>query len=189
MAPIAPLKTRATYNDLCDVPENMVAEIVDGELYATPRPALRHAHSASVLGATLGGPFHLGRNGPGGWVLLDEPELHFGGDVLVPDIAGWRRERLPVLPDAAWLSLAPDWICEVLSPATEAVDRTRKLRIYAREGVWFAWLIDPRQRSLEMLERSATGWTLVATFEGDVEASIQPFAAIALDLGALWAET
>ena len=113
-----PLKKNATYADLCAVPENFVAEILEGELYAFPRPAIPHAHVAAVLGGELMGPFHRGRNGPGGWLILDEPELHFGADVLVPDIAGWRRERLPIRPDAAYLTLALDWLCEVLSKSS-----------------------------------------------------------------------
>ena len=123
------LKTGATYDDLRDVPDNYVAEMFDGELYASPRPALPHARAATVLGVELGGPFDRGRNGPGGWVILDEPELHFGNDVLVPDLAGWRRGRLPELPADAFMTLAPDWVCEVLSPSTEAIDRRKKLRI------------------------------------------------------------
>jgi Uma2 family endonuclease len=154
---IKPLKKGATYDDLCDVPDNYVAEMFDGELYATPRPALPHIHAATVLGNRLGTPFH--RHGPGGWLILDEPELHFRNDVLVPDVAGWRRERLPALPADAYLTLAPDWVCEVLSPATEALDRGTKLRIYAREGVAHAWLVVPRAA---------------------------PFDAIELELGALW---
>ena len=121
----------------------------DGELYATPRPALPHARAATVLAVKLGGPFD--RNGPGGWVILVEPELHFGNDVLVPDLAGWRRERVPTLPADAFMTLAPDWICEVLSASTETLDRGKKLRIYAREGVHHAWLVDPLRRTLEVL--------------------------------------
>jgi Uma2 family endonuclease len=125
MAKLRPLKIDATYDDLCAVPENFVAEMFDGELYASPRPALPHAHAASVLGFELGGPFHRGRNGPGGWWILDEPELHFGADVLVPDLAGWRRSRLDALPPTPYFTLAPEWTCEVLSPSTETIDRAR----------------------------------------------------------------
>src|SRR5882672_1307032 len=122
MSKLRPLKTGATYGDLCEVPENFVAEMFDSELYASPRPALAPTHAASVLGIELGGPFHRGRSGPGGWWLLDEPELHFRDDVLVPDLAGWRRERMPSMPATGFLTLAPDWICEVLSPSTEVID-------------------------------------------------------------------
>lgn len=180
------LKTGATYDDLVAVPENFVAEIFDGELYASPRPALPHAHAASVLGMELGGPFQRGRNGPGGWWLLDEPELHFGRDVLVPDLAGWRRERLPAVPRDAYLALAPDWVCEVLSATTEAIDRGKKLGIYARERVAHAWLVNPAVKTLEVLSLESTRWTLAATHEGDACVRAQPFDAVELELGALW---
>lgn len=180
------IKARATYEDLVAVPENLVAEMFDGELYASPRPALPHAHAASVLGMELGGPFQRGRGGPGGWWLLDEPELHLGQDVLVPDLSGWRRERLPAVPSEAYLTLAPDWICEVLSRATETIDRVKKLRIYAREGVEHAWLLNPLLRTLEVLALQAQRWMLVATYEGDATVRAEPFDAAELELGALW---
>lgn len=179
-----PLKKAATYDDLREVPDNYVAEIFDGELYATPRPALLHAHAATVLGNKIGAPFH--RQGPGGWIILNEPELHFRDDVLVPDIAGWRRERLPVLPAAAYLTLAPGWICEVLSPSTEELDRGAKLRIYAREGVAHAWLVDPLRQTLEVLALERGRWLPLGTHEGSVNVRAEPFAAIELELGALW---
>jgi hypothetical protein len=123
MPRVPPFDRRATYEDLKKVADIMVAEIVDGELHASPRPALRHASAASALGALLGSPFHFGRGGPGGWVILFEPELHFGRNVVVPDLAGWRRSRLPHVPDAPYLSLAPDCVCEVSSPSTAMLDR------------------------------------------------------------------
>jgi Uma2 family endonuclease len=178
-----PLKKGATYADLYDVPEHFVAEIFDGELYASPRPALPHAHAASVLGNKLGA-FH--RCGPGGWVIIDEPELHFGKDVLVPDLAGWRRERLPTVPVAEYLTLAPDWVCEVLSPSTESIDRGKKLRIYARERVLHAWLVDPLRQSLEALSLESGRWAPLATHEGAARVRVPPFDAIELELGALW---
>jgi Uma2 family endonuclease len=179
-----PLKKGATYDDLRDVPEHFVAEMFDGELYASPRPALPHAHASSALGAKVWGSFH--RSGPGGWVILYEPELHFGNDVLVPDFAGWRRERLPTLPADAYMTLAPDWICEVLSASTEALDRGKKLRIYAREGVAHSWLVDPVRQALEVLSLESGKWTLVDRYEGRVNVRAVPFDAIELELGALW---
>ncbi len=180
-----PLKTGATYEDLCEVPDHYVAEMFDGDLYGSPRPALPQAHASSVLGHQLGGSFH--HSGAGGWVILDEPELHFGRDVLVPDLAGWRRERLPKLPAQAYMTLAPDWICEVLSPSTEAIDRTKKLRIYAREGVAHAWLLEPLMQTLEVLSLDAGKWASLATHEGPGNVRAVPFDAIELALGALWA--
>jgi Uma2 family endonuclease len=181
-----PLKIGATYDDLVAVPENCVAEIFDGELYATPRPAIPHAHAASMLAVEVGGPFHRGRNGPGGWWILVEPELHFGADVLVPDLAGWRRSRLPVMPADAYLTVPPDWICELLSPATEMIDRVKKLSIYAHENVAHAWLVNPVLRTLEVLSLRSQRWTLVSTYEGDAKVRAQPFDAVELELAALW---
>ena len=188
MAASRAFKRRATYEDLVKVPDHLVAEILDGELYASPRPALRHALASSALGSELGTPFQRGRGGPGGWWILDEPELHFGEDVVVPDLGGWRRERLPQLPDSASISLAPDWVCEVVSPSTERIDRVHKLPIYAREGVEHVWLINPGTRTLEVLRRSSEGWLLVSSAEGDSRIRAEPFEAIELDLSALWGE-
>src|SRR5438876_12320875 len=137
-------KRHASYDDLCRLPEHLVGEIIDGELIVTPRPALPHAAASSALGAELWGPFNRppGSGGPGGWWILDEPELHFGQDVLVPDLAGWRRERLPKLGRGVGIELPPDWVCEVVSPSTARIDRTRKMAIYAKVGVPHLWIVD-----------------------------------------------
>ena len=152
---------RATYEDVLSAPENKVAEILDGELFLSPRPAPRHAVACSSLNGALV-PFVDGQKGPGGWWILFEPELHFGEDVVVPDLGGWRRERLPAIPDTAFFSLAPDWVCEVLSPSTERIDRGRKLRIYAGAGVAHAWFVNPVERTLEVLRLWDGVWTIVA---------------------------
>ena len=181
------LKKAATYEDLLQVPEHLIAEILDGELYASPRPALRHARASTVLGIEIGGPFDRGRGGPGGWWFLDEPELHLHADVVVPDLAGWRKRRLPVIPDQPALTVAPDWVCEVISPSTEGIDRGRKLAIYAREGVPHAWLINPVSQTLEVLALAQGRWTLLAMHVGAVAVRAEPFEAVELDLSALWA--
>lgn len=183
------VKTRATYEDLVAVPENLVAEIIDGDLHVSPRPGMRHSLVTSELLGALGGPFHRGTGGPGGWWILFELELHFGDDVVVPDLAGWRRERLPEVPDQPWMSLAPDWVCEVASPSTERIDRANKLGIYARAGVTHTWLANPANRTLEIFRRSDPAWTLVAVHGGDEVVRAEPFDAIELDLGALWSGT
>lgn len=182
-------RRRSTYEDVLAAPEHLVAELIDGELSLLPRPALGHALASSTLGAELGGPFHRGRGGPGGWLLVDEPELHLGADVLVPDLAGWRRERMPSVPaSAAYFELAPDWICEVSSPTTARLDRVRKLPIYAREGVRHAWLVDPVARTLEVFALEHGRWTLLLTASDDAPVRAAPFDAIELDLGVLWAD-
>jgi Uma2 family endonuclease len=176
----------ATYADLLNVPENRVAEILGGELFATPRPAPPHADAASGLGGALRGPFDRARGGPGGWRILFEPELHLGSDVLVPDLAGWLRERMPALPDEAYFVLAPDWICEVVSPTTAHIDRVKKLSIYAREHVRHAWLVDPLARTLEVLRLETERWSIVSTASQFDVQRLEPFEAIELDLSLLW---
>jgi Uma2 family endonuclease len=182
---------RATYEDVLSAPENKVAEILDGELFLSPRPALRHSAASSQLGVAIAGPFDRGAGGPGGpggWRILDEPELHFGEQVVVPDLAGWRRERLPVIPDDAFTSLAPDWVCEVLSPSTERFDRSRKLRIYAEAGVAHAWLVKPSDRTLEVLRLREGAWMIVGVWEDAAVVRAEPFEAVELELGRLWAD-
>ena len=176
----------ASYEDILNLPENVVGEIVDGDLIVSPRPAARHARASSSLGIEIGGPFDHGRGGPGGWIILDEPELHLGTHVLVPDLAGWRRERMPNCPDVAWFSLAPDWACEVLSPSTALLDRTRKQDIYREQSVAWLWFVDPAARTIEVLHHGEQGWMVTGTFGGAGEARIPPFDAVALDVGALW---
>jgi Uma2 family endonuclease len=181
-------KRPATYADLEALPPNVVGEIVEGELYASPRPAIPHAVAASQLGGELIGPFNRGRGGPGGWIILDEPELHLGEDVVVPDLAGWRRERMPQPPRTAATSLAPDWVCEVLSSSTVALDRGAKLRVYAREGVRHVWWVDPVARTLEVLRLEGTHFLLLDTYTGQARVRAQPFEALELELAVLWGE-
>ena len=179
----------ASYEDVLNAPDHLVAEILDGDLYTTPRPAPRHADASSGLVGALRGPFDRGRGGPGGWRILVEPELHLGPDVLVPDLAGWRRERLPALPDEAYISTAPDWICEVVSPSTAAIDRVKKLAIYARERVAHAWLVDPIARTLEVLRLDRARWTIMATGSDLDTVTAEPFDAVPLELSLLWDTT
>ena len=176
----------ATYQDVLDAPAHRVAEIVDGTLYTQPRPAPPHAVASSRLGFNLGGPFDRGRGGPGGWWIIDEPELHLGEDILVPDLAGWRRERMAELPDTAHFGLAPDWVCEVLSASTRRLDLHGKRPVYAREGVAHLWLVDPADRTLEAFELREGQWVLVATAQDDDPVSIHPFDAVTFGLGDLW---
>jgi Uma2 family endonuclease len=183
-----PAKKRATYDDLLAVPSPLVAEILDGKLVKSPRPGVAHAAATSALGGELYSPFVRGKSGgPGGWIILDEPEVHLSDDVLVPDLAGWRRARMPQVPQAAAVELAPDWVCEVLSPSTRAVDRAEKLPIYAREQVAYAWLVDPAEQLLEVLRLEGRRWSLLDTWHGDAKVRAEPFEAIELDLSFLWA--
>ncbi len=172
-----------------DAPDHVRVEILEGEAFAMPRPRTTHGNAAGELLGELRGPFRLGRGGPGGWIFLPEPELHLGKrpDIVDPDLAGWRRERMPELPDVPALTLRPDWVCEVLSDSTEAVDRGRKMRIYRREGVGHVWLVDPRAQSLEVWRLDGGRWREVETWEGPLVVRAEPFDAVELDLSLLWA--
>ena len=182
-----PLQRPATYEDLCRVPDHLIAQIVQGQLITLPRPAPKHARASSSLGEELVGPFDKGRGGgPGGWWILDEPELHLGEDILVPDIAGWRRERMPTLPESPYFELPPDWVCEVLSPSTARLDRVDKLPVYAHNGVPHAWLVDPDARTLEVLALHEGHWLVLKAYKDDEAICAEPFDAITFSLAALW---
>ncbi len=189
LSPVAEPKRKATYDDVLAAPEHLVAEILDGELFLSPRPAYRHARASSIAGARITTAFD-GPPGdperPGGWWILFEPELHFGTDVVVPDLAGWRRARMARIPNAPWIEVAPDWVCETLSPSTAQIDRGRKLRIYAREGVAHLWLLDPIARTLEVLALERARWAVAAVHTGSDPVRAEPFAAVELDMGRLW---
>ena len=180
--------TRATYADIEALPPYVVGEIFFGVLHVTPRPALSHSAVASSLGRELGGPFDRGQGGPGGWTILFEPELHLGSDpdVVVPDWAGWKRERMPYVPDEPFTKLAPDWVCEILSASTEVVDRRDKMTIYARERVAHAWLVDPALRTLEVFRLDGETWRMVKVWANDTKVRAEPFEAVELDLARLW---
>jgi Uma2 family endonuclease len=185
-----PARRHATYEDVRDAPDLLVAELIEGDLYTTPRPALPHTRTASALGQDLrsfderpGDP-----DKPGGWWILFEPELHFEADVLVPDLAGWRRERLPSIPDAAAATLPPDWACEILSPTTATLDRTRKMPIYARNGVAHLWLIDPTARTLEVYRLEGERWMVVSSHGGSTSVRAEPFTVLPIDMRRWWGE-
>jgi Uma2 family endonuclease len=191
--PAEKLQQRATFADYAAVPEHKDATLINGVLHVMPKPAPPHVLVASDLGADLSGPFRRGRGGPGGWHILDEPELHFGPvddiDIVAPDIAGWRIERLPVLPRLAYFTLAPDWVCEVLSPSTEKIDRIDKMLVYAREGVKHVWLVHPLRQTVEAFALTPEKlWLSIGLHAGNVRVRIPPFDAVELDLGLLWPE-
>ena len=178
--------TLATYQDVLDAPPHKVAEIVDGKLYTHPRPATPHALAGSGLSHLIGSSFHSGSRNPGGWWIIVEPELHFGDDVLVPDIGGWRRERLPAPPTGAYFTLAPDWVCETLSPLTRKLDLGGKSAVYAREGVTYHWFVDPDDQSLAVFELRDSQWELIDALYNDATVSLPPFEAISFNLAELW---
>jgi len=183
-----PARRRATYEDLLQVPDRLIAEIIDGELITSPQPAVPHARAAFAISQDIG-PFDRLPGGPSGydgWWILFEPELHLGPDIIVPDLAGWRRTRMPVLQDVPYTELAPDWVCEIVSPSTVRVDRIQKMTLYAREHVRHLWLVDPLARTLEVYRLEGPRWVVVGT-QGDAEVvRAEPFEAIELDLSRWW---
>ena len=176
----------ATYADLEAVPEHLVAEILFGNLVTHPRPHRRHGGAAGALGAISTNAYQFGVGGPGGWIFVDEPELHLGPHVAVPDIAGWRRERMTEPADQAFFEISPDWICEVISPSTEKYDKGDKRRIYATHGVLHLWHLDPRARTLEIFRLQDKDWLLTHTFVDRDDVCAPPFDAITFSLGLLW---
>jgi len=182
---------RATYDDLMQVPDHLVAELIDGEIFTSPRPASPHARAAGGIFrdvARFDGPPEPPER-PGGWWVLFEPEIHFGDDVLVPDVAAWRRERMPSIPNVAAFTLAPDWVCEVVSPSTSRLDRTKKLAVYARAGVGHTWLVDPLVRTLEIYRLEGGRWIVAASHGGEERiAAVEPFEGLAIDLSRWWLE-
>ncbi|MGI9251205.1 MAG: Uma2 family endonuclease [Pseudohongiellaceae bacterium] len=179
---------KATYQDVIDAPPNKVAELIDGTLYVQSRPAMPFALAKSALSAMLVTRFGKNYGSPGGWRIIYEPELHFGEDVLVPDITGWRRERMPEIPDVVGVTLPPDWVCEVLSSSTHKLDLGSKRDIYAREGVPWLWLTDLKARTLEALELRDGEWVSLATLTDNATVSLPPFEAIKFSLGDLWSD-
>jgi Uma2 family endonuclease len=182
-----PARKAATYEDVLAAPNHMIAQVIGGELLLQPRPGLPHAAASIALVQDLGPPFQRGRGGPGGWVILFEPELHLAMDVVVPDLAGWRRERMPEIPETAFTTLAPDWVCEVTSPSTASVDRVRKTRIYTREQIRHLWFVDPGTRVLEIWRLDGETYRMVLAASDSEIVRAEPFDAIELDLSILWA--
>jgi Uma2 family endonuclease len=180
-----PATRPATYADVLDAPPHMVAEIVRGALHLHPRPAAPHARASSRIGVRLGG-YDDDSLGPGGWWIVDEPELHLGPDVLVPDLAGWRRARMPRFPRTAFFTLAPVWVCEALSPGTRQIDLGPKRDLYGAQGVGHLWLVDPDARTLEAFARQGGASVLLGTLTGEAEVRMAPFEAAGFPLGALW---
>lgn len=180
-----PAERLARYEDLLDLPEHVIGEIINGELHTFQR-SLVFSYAYTVLGATLVQLF-IGKKEPDDWIVLNGPELHLRVNVLVPDLAGWRRERMSSLPETPWASVAPDWVCEILSPSTARTDRLLKMPIYAREGVGHLWLLDPNARTLEVYALQTNGhWLLLTTLADDAEVRQPPFEAFSFSLGLLW---
>lgn len=187
-APVIPNKS-ASYADIEALPPHLTGEILDGELHVQPRPSGVHGLAELGLGTDLTNPFQRGRGGPGGWWILTEPELHLAGQVLVPDLSGWRRTRLPRIPTDHRFTVAPDWVCEILSPGSARIDRVRKMRIHAQLEIPHCWLLDPIARTLEVYTRGPDGLWRLDSSHGDQErVRAAPFEAVELEMGLWWGE-
>ncbi len=184
--PVRPSAREATYQDVLDAPPNRVAQLIHGELYTMPRPSLPHAHVHGNLFGKIHGDFRSGGGGLGGWRILHEPEIHFCKNVLVPDIAGWRYERMNAVPATAYTSISPDWVCEVLSESTKRFDLGAKRDIYAEHGVGYLWLLDPIARQLDAFVLKDAEWVLIDSLAGDVEVCIPPYESVTINLGSIW---
>ena len=185
-----PAQKKATYDDLYGLPENMNGEIIDGELIASPRPSRRHGYTSASLTAKVIPEYQFREGGgPGGWVIMDEPEISFGDNIIVPDIAGWKRERFPVEEDHNWISVVPDWVCEIVSPRSASIDRIRKMGLYAAHGVPYYWIIDPISKTLEVYENENSRWLVIGLFAGNDTVRVLPFHESEIDLSSLWLES
>ncbi|MFZ2446489.1 MAG: Uma2 family endonuclease [Syntrophobacteraceae bacterium] len=183
-----PATRKATYDDLYSIPENMTGEIVSGELIVTPKPSVTHSNASAILNFSVVGPYGLGKGGPGGWIILPEVEILLGEHLLVPDISGWKRERFPGIPKENWISVRPDWVCEILSPRTERLDRVRKMPIYAQYEIPHIWLINPIEKTLEVFRLESGKWLRLAAFAEDDKVRAEPFDEIEIALGDFWME-
>jgi Uma2 family endonuclease len=184
-----PEKREAVYDDLYKLPPNMTGEIIDGELHAFPRPHYRHSNIESALSGELAPPYRFGRGGgPGGWIILIEPEVMLGENLLVPDLAGWKKERLPKLPKKNWTTVPPDWVCEILSPNTRGYDRIKKMPVYGRFEVQYIWLLDPVDRTLEVYRLESSRWVAIGLYGEHDRVRAEPFAEVEINLADMWLE-
>jgi Uma2 family endonuclease len=182
-----PAKRKAVYDDLYNLPENMTGEIIEGELHAFPKPHYRHSNAVSAIGSELKPPYQFGKHGgPGGWIILIDVEIMLGENLLVPDLAGWRQERLPAPPVGNWTTVVPDWVCEILSPSTFRIDRVRKMPIYAAHNVSYLWLIDPLNRLLEAFKLKDGAWVVMGNYSEKDKVRVEPFQEVEIDLANLW---
>ena len=178
------------YEELCQLPDHMVGEILGGELEVSPRPSLEQANSSSGLTGILREPFHYGRNGgPGGWWILVEPEVHLDETVFVPDVAGWRKSRVSGPLKGQFSELAPDWVCEVISPSSVRHDKITKMHLYAKFQIPHYWLVDPFGHVLEVFELQGEKWVLHSAYAKEDKVSAPPFEAIEFNLGDLWTDS
>ncbi len=183
-----PARKLPTIADLDALPRHVKGEIIEGVLYTMTRPRARHQRMAALLTSRIHDPFDRGRGGPGGWWILVEPGIELPNTPeIAPDLAGWRRERVPEMPDDRAVDVVPDWVCEILSPSNRRHDLLVKKPYYARVGVTFHWLVDREARTLTAYRLEGGHWLELGTWGDETEARIAPFDAVPFDVAALWA--
>jgi Uma2 family endonuclease len=178
----SPFKKNARYEDLDKIPDKWVGEIIDGDLYAFPRPRSVHLRAVGRLFKQIEDDDD---DDPSGWVILQEPQVRFGRHLLVPDLAGWRRSRMPAMPDVVTFDLTPDWVCEGLSPSTARIDQGRKREIYAKHGVGHVWWVNPELQTVEVLTLDGTTYRVSTATGGNKRCVLPPFTR-RLELSKLW---
>jgi Uma2 family endonuclease len=186
-APHQPVGGAATLADLDELPIDVIGEIIGGVLYAMPRPRPAHQRTTTLIGGHLANPFDLGGgDGPGGWWILVDPLIALpGAPRVVPDLAGWRRERMPELPDGT-ITVVPDWVCEILSPSTAVHDLETKAPHYCKVGVLFLWIVDVDVRTVSAYKRQAGNWHPLGVYSTETDARIGPFEEVPLNVTSWW---
>lgn len=175
-----------TLDDLNALPRGIKGEIIEGVLYTMTRPRSPHQALGLEIGGDLKNPFGRGRGGPGGWWILPEPGIELADTPeIAPDIAGWRKERMPELPRDSAITVVPDWVCEILSPTTRRHNLLIKMPYYARIGVKHHWLVDLEARVLTAF-RLDTDWVRTGAYGDETDARIEPFADVPLDVSSWW---
>jgi Uma2 family endonuclease len=182
-----PSPSAPTLADLDALPPGIVGEIINGVLYTMTKPRMRHQRTSTGIGGDLRVPFDLGRGGPGGWWIVAEPGIELPNTPEIsPDVAGWRRERMPEMPGDEPIRVVPDWVCEILSKTTQRHDLLVKLPYYAEVGVAHAWTVDLEARVLTAHRLESRHWVTIGTYSNETEARIVPFDAVPLNVADWW---
>jgi Uma2 family endonuclease len=187
MSTTKPSTKPPTLADLDALPPGIVGEIIEGVLYTMTKPRMRHQLLGLEIGSDLLGPFGKGRGGPGGWWIVTEPGIELPNTPeIAPDLAGWRRERMPEMPVDEPIRVVPDWVCEILSKNTRRYDHVIKMPYYARVGVAYAWIVDLESRVLLAQRLESGSWRTIGTYSDETEARIEPFDAVPLNVADWW---
>lgn len=171
-------------------PEEPSTEAAAPPSVPEPQMSLSRVLATSILGGLLVGPFQLGLGGPGGWLILDKPEIHFDEDVLIPDLAAWSAGRAPRPTEELYTTIIPDWVCEIDTACTEGRSFSQRMNAYARAGVRFMWLLDSDLKNIDLLTlNSQSQWALNGAYSismGHRRIRGAPFDSIEIDIATLF---